>query len=80
MCAEGRPFGGQIHGRLRELPAFFRVLTAPEICDIVGALTGSDLFRLTEAANSVRVDRPDEDRFIFDRHQDYPTTCCRGTR
>jgi len=72
LCAVDRKAAGSVYDHVKDLAEYYRLISAPAICEVVAGLLGSSTFQMPLDLCLFRIDRRGEDRFAFDWHQDYP--------
>lgn len=72
LCGIDRKLGGNIYDCAKETIECYEMLRSPHLIEILKLLIGSQSL-LTPIGNlMIRIDRPDEDKYLFEWHQDYP--------
>lgn len=61
-----------LKGLGKDIPAFHKAITLPEIESLVSTVMGSSFFQINYDQCLFRLDRPNEDLAAFNWHQDYP--------
>jgi ectoine hydroxylase-related dioxygenase (phytanoyl-CoA dioxygenase family) len=72
LCDADRRYGGQVYDHVKDLPEYYSLLVDTRIRTYVAALLGTPRFQVPFDICLFRIDRPSEDKFTFDWHQDYP--------
>ena len=72
LCEFDRKLGSEVYDHIRDLPEFYDLVRTPSLVRVVQAVLGTDVFQIPFDLALFRVDRPSEERFTFDWHQDYP--------
>lgn len=72
ICELDRKIGGEIYDVAKDFLDFYQFVTHERILAIVKALIGTDFIQAPYRAFLFRMDRPNEDKFTFDWHYDYP--------
>jgi ectoine hydroxylase-related dioxygenase (phytanoyl-CoA dioxygenase family) len=72
LCAVDRDAGLSLRGMGKDLVEYHRLLANRDLGRILSIVIGSDQFQINYDQCLFRIDRPDEDKFAFDWHQDYP--------
>lgn len=72
LCDVDRKFGGQVYDHVKDLPEYYDLLVDKGVLNIVASLLGTRRFQIPYDICLFRIDRPSEDKFTFDWHQDYP--------
>jgi hypothetical protein len=66
-----REFGGTIYRACRRITPIHQLATSRVFIEIAKGLMETDLL-ISNGIMAVRIDQPNEDKFLFDWHQDYP--------
>jgi len=71
LCAINRSHGGEIYGVAPDLPVYQRIVAHPNLVSTVSKLMAVEFLQLPFYIGNLRIDRPGEDAFLFDWHQEY---------
>lgn len=73
LLRTNRRMGGRIYDAVRKLPAYYAIANAPEVWSLVTHLLGTDLLGWCSNGSGIRMDHPDEDKYLAHWHQEYPS-------
>jgi hypothetical protein len=71
LCAINRSHGGEIYGVAPDLPVYQRIVGHPNLTSTVSALMNVEFLQIPFHNGNLRIDRPNEEAFLFDWHQEY---------
>jgi hypothetical protein len=71
LCERDRELGSQVYDIVRQLPAFSRLASADAIESLAKGALGTDDVAIAHAGSGVRIDRPGEQKFSADWHQEF---------
>jgi ectoine hydroxylase-related dioxygenase (phytanoyl-CoA dioxygenase family) len=71
LCAINRSHGGEIYGVAPDLPVYQSIVAHPNLTATVSELMAVELLQLPFYIGNLRIDRPREEAFLFDWHQEY---------
>lgn len=72
LCDADRRLGSGVYDHVKELAEYYQLISSDALCDTVGTLLGTETFQMPYDLCLFRIDRPEEDKYSFDWHQDYP--------
>lgn len=72
LCDIDRTLGGDIYDHMKDTPQFHSCVIDSGILKVTAELLGSAQVQVPYDLSLFRIDRPSEDNFAFDWHQDYP--------
>jgi ectoine hydroxylase-related dioxygenase (phytanoyl-CoA dioxygenase family) len=72
LCDIDRKLGGEIYDHIRSTPQYYECMMDGGLVDVVGKILGTKKLQAPYDLSLFRIDRPSEDNFAFDWHQDYP--------
>jgi len=71
LCDIDRSHGGEIYRVATDLPGYQQLVFDPGLTATVKSLMATELIQLPFHNSNLRIDRPSEDQYLFDWHQDY---------
>ena len=72
ILAANRACGAEIYDAVKQIPAFFRLVSHPEHEQLFRELRADSLPGVAAGGYGIRIDNPNEDRFRANWHQEYP--------
>jgi ectoine hydroxylase-related dioxygenase (phytanoyl-CoA dioxygenase family) len=72
LCDMDRALGGEVYDHMKDTPQYHSCLIDSRILEITAELLGTTKVQAPHELSIFRIDRPSEDHFAFDWHQDYP--------
>lgn len=72
LCGIDRKLGGEIYDHMKSSPQYYACIVDAGILEMAGEILGTNYIQAPYDLSLFRIDRPAEDNFTFDWHQDYP--------
>ncbi len=73
MIRHDRKLGGVVYDAVKRLPEFLRIVSSEKNIALAQALRASDLIGINRGSSGIRIDYPNEEKFMAPWHQDYPS-------